>query len=117
MLNGPGRTNKKATGRAPTTIKAAEAELVVAQAAMERAENKYNSTSGSSDDPQRAQAYKDFAAAEQRYWSALSNVNWYTGHPTETQQNILDGELALAEAQLAEAQAAYDLVMDGARPH
>ena len=99
-----------------TTVKAAEAELTVAKAAMERAENKYNSTPGSSDDPQRAQAYKDYAAAQQRYWSALANVNWYTGHPTETQQNILDGELALAGAQLAEAQVAYDLVKDGPDP-
>ncbi len=59
-----------------TTVKAAEAELTVAKAAMERAEDRYNSTPGSSDDPQRAQAYKDFAAAQQRYWSALANVNW-----------------------------------------
>jgi len=99
-----------------TTVKAAEAELVVAQAAMERAEDKYNSTSGSSDDPQRAQAYKDYAAAQQRYWSALSSLNWYTGHPTETQQNILDGEVALAEAMLAEAQAEFELVKDGPNP-
>jgi HlyD family secretion protein len=96
-----------------TTIKAAEAEVAVAQAAMERAEDAYNSIGGSSDDPQRAQAYKDFAAAQQRYWSALSSLNWYTGHPTETQQAILDGELALAEAQLEEAQRAYDEVKDG----
>ncbi len=99
-----------------TTVKAAEAELTVAKAAMERAEDQYNSTPGSSDDPQRAQAYKDYAAAQQRYWSALANVNWYTGHPTETQQNILDGEVALAGAQLAEAQVAYDLVKDGPDP-
>jgi multidrug efflux pump subunit AcrA (membrane-fusion protein) len=99
-----------------TTIKAAEAELVVAQDALERAEDKYNSTTGSSDDPQKAQAYKDYAAAQQRYWSALANVNWYAGHPTETQQNILDGEVALAEAQLSEAEVAYDLIKDGPDP-
>ena len=50
-----------------TTIKAAEAELVVAQDSMERAKDKYDSTVGSSDDPQKAQAYKDYAAAQQRY--------------------------------------------------
>ena len=99
-----------------TTIKAAEAELVVAQDSMERAKDKYDSTAGSSDDPQKAQAYKGYAAAQQRYWSALANVNWYTGNPTETQQSILDGELALAEAQLAEAQSTYDLLTEGPDP-
>ena len=99
-----------------TTIKAAEAELVVAQDSMERAKDKYDSTAGSSDDPQKAQAYKDYAAAQQRYWSALANVNWYTGNPTETQQSILDGEVALAEAQLAEAQAAYNMLTEGPDP-
>jgi len=100
-----------------TTVKAAEAELVVAQSKLNQEKSELGNLSHlPSDDPQRAQAYKDFAAAEQRYWSALSNVNWYTGHPTETQQNILDGEVALAEAQLAEAQVAYDLVKDGPDP-
>ena len=105
MLSGPGRTSRKATERAPRPSKPAEAELVVAQSKLDQEKSELGNLSHlPSDDPQRAQAYKDFAAAEQRYWSALSNVNWYTGHPTETQQNILDGEVALAEAQLAEAQ-------------
>ncbi|MCH8095125.1 MAG: efflux RND transporter periplasmic adaptor subunit [Chloroflexi bacterium] len=100
-----------------TTIKAAEAEVTVAKAKMNKEEGELGGLSHlPSDDPQRAQAYKDFAAAQQRYWSALANLNWYTGHPTETQQNLLDGELALAEAQLAEAQAAQDLVIDGPDP-
>ncbi len=100
-----------------TTIKAAEAELAVAKAAMDRKESELGGLSHlPSDDPERAQAYKDYAAAYQRYWSALANVNWYTGHPTETQQNLLDGDLALAEAKLAEAQTAYDLIKDGPDP-
>ncbi len=100
-----------------TTIKAAEAEVTVAKAKMEKEEGELGGLSNlSSDDPQRAQAYKDYAAAQQRYWSALANLNWYTGYPTETQQTLLDGELALAEARVAEAQAAYDLVIDGPAP-
>ena len=100
-----------------TTIKAAEAEVTVAKAKMEKEEGELGGLSHlPSDDPQRAQAYKDFAAAQQRYWSALANLNWYTGHPTETQQNLLDGELALAEAQLIAAQAAYDLLNGGPDP-
>ncbi|MFV1859041.1 MAG: hypothetical protein ACC647_06790, partial [Anaerolineales bacterium] len=88
-----------------TTIKAAEAEVTVAKAKMEKEEGDLGGLSNlSTDDPQRAQAYKDFAAANQRYWSALASLNWYTGYPTEIQQNLLDGELALAEARVAEAQ-------------
>lgn len=97
-----------------TTIKAAEAELAVAKAALDRESSELGNLSHlPSDDPERAQAYKDYAAAEQRYQSALASVNWYTGYPTETQQNILDGEVALAEAFLADAQAEYEAVKNG----
>jgi RND family efflux transporter MFP subunit len=96
------------------TIKAAEAALVVAQDAMERAESR--SDDFEDDDPQGAQAYKNYAAAVQAYRSALANLNWYTGHPTETQQAGLDAAVALATAQLAEAQRAYEKVNDGPDP-
>jgi multidrug resistance efflux pump len=83
------------------TIKAAEAELELAESVMEQTKRQYDSYSGrSSDDPVRAQAYKNYAAAYQRYQTALRNVNWYTGHPTEIQQAILDANVALARAQL-----------------
>jgi biotin carboxyl carrier protein len=55
-------------------------------------------------DTDEAQGYKDYAAAYQRYQAALRNVNWYTGHPTEIQQGVLDAELALAQAQVAESE-------------
>jgi len=97
-----------------TTIRAAEAELALAKQAMEDAEGAAGNFS--SDDPQYAQAYKNYAAAVQRYWSALANLNWYTGHPTATQQSKLDAELALAEAQLAAAERAYARLQAGPDP-
>jgi RND family efflux transporter MFP subunit len=97
-----------------TTIRAAEAELALAKEAMAAAEAEAGNFS--SDDPQYAQAYKDFAAAVQRYWKALANLNWYTGHPTDVQQAKLDAELALARAQLSEAERAYAQVQAGADP-
>jgi len=96
------------------TIKAAEAALVVAKDSMERAESR--SDDFDDDDPKSAQAYKDYAAAVQGYWSALANLNWYTGHPTEIQQAALDAAVALATAQLADAQRAYAKVKDGPDP-
>jgi multidrug resistance efflux pump len=90
------------------TIKAAEAELELARSQMERAKGEYGNYSGQpSDDPGRAQAYKNYAAAYQRYQTALGNVNWYTGHPTEIQQAILDAELALAKVQFEAAERAW----------
>ena len=96
------------------TIKAAEAALVVAKDAMERAEARVDDFD--EDEPQGAQTYKDYAAAVQTYWSTLANLNWYTGHPTDTQQAGLDAAVALAKAQLAEAQRAYEKVKDGPDP-
>jgi HlyD family secretion protein len=87
------------------TIKAAEAELQVAKSQMEGSKSEYDDYSGlSSDDPRRAQAYKNYAAAYQRYQTALSSINWYKGYPTEIQQAILDAEVALSEAQVDEAE-------------
>jgi len=97
-----------------TTIRAAEAELALAKEAMAAAEAE--AASFSSDDPQFAQAYKDYAGAVQRYWKALANLNWYTGHPTDVQQAKLDAELALAKAQLGEADRAYAQVQAGPDP-
>jgi RND family efflux transporter MFP subunit len=96
------------------TIKAAEAALVVAKDAMDRSESRAGDFE--EDDPDGAQDYKNYAAAVQAYRSALANLNWYTGHPTETQQAGLDAAVALATAQLAEAQRAYEKVNDGPDP-
>lgn len=87
------------------TIKAAEAELALAESQMQHAKRESGGYSGrSSDDPARAQAYKNYAAAYQRYQSALANLNWFTGHPTEIQAAILDAEVALAQANVEAAE-------------
>jgi multidrug efflux pump subunit AcrA (membrane-fusion protein) len=99
------------------TIEAAEAELVLAKAQLDRAERTANSHADRpNDDPKRAQAYKDYAAAQTRHNQALASFNWYTGHPTETQQAQLDAEVALAEAELARAELAHEKLKDGPDP-
>jgi HlyD family secretion protein len=50
------------------------------------------------------------------YDSALRELNWYLGEPTENQQALLDGEVALALAKLAEAEREYERVKDGPDP-
>lgn len=98
------------------TITAAKAELSLAESEMSRAEKRAHAC-GSSSDPDCAQAYKNYAAAVQSYWSALANVNWYTGHPTETQQALLDADVALAQAELDAALREYERIAEGPDPN
>lgn len=96
------------------TIKAAEAELLLAQQRLDEARNAYNNAPGDADsNAQKALALTRFSQAQTSYDSALRNLNWYTGEPTDTQQAMLDAELALAEAAVQSARAAYARVQDG----
>ncbi len=100
-----------------TTVKAARAELTVAKGALKEAKGAYDRTSGSrTEDSKKASAYKRYAAAQQRYDAALRSYNWYTGHPSEVDQAILDGEVGFAQAQLADAQRVWDRLQDGPDP-
>lgn len=87
------------------TVRGAEARLTLAQANVDQAEAAYDSLSGRpSDDPAKATALTNLVAARADRDSALRNVNWYTGHPTEIQQAILDSEVAVAQASLLQAE-------------
>lgn len=97
-----------------STVRAAEAELALAKEAMEDAER--NADKFSSDDPEHAQDYKDYAAAVQRYRLALSSLNWYTGHPTEIDQGLLDAEVAIAEARVEQAKLEWEKWKTGPDP-
>ena len=87
------------------TIRGAEARLTLAQVEVDQAASDYNSLSGrSSDDPVKALALTKLVAARADRDSALRNVNWYTGHPTEIQQAILDSEVSVGQANLLQAE-------------
>lgn len=100
-----------------TTVKAARAELTVAEDALKEAKGAYDRTPGSrTEDSSKASAYKRYAATQQRYDAALRSYNWYTGHPSEVDQAILDSEVAFAQAQLVDAQRVWDRLQDGPDP-
>jgi len=99
------------------TIAAAEANLVLAQEEVEQAQAQYNALSGSpEDDPLRALALSNLAAARQRRDAILRQLNWYKGKPTELDQALLEAEVALAEANLAEAEREWERLKDGTDP-
>ncbi len=112
------RNNQQEGQRASeTTIKNARAELTLANKALKGAKSRYDSEPGSrSEDAGKASAYKAYAAAQQRYDAALRSYNWYTGNPTDVQQEILDAEVALAEAAVADSQAEWEKWKDGPDP-
>ena len=100
-----------------TTVKAARAELTVAKDVLKEAKAAYDRTPGSrTEDSSKASAYKRYAAAQQRYDAALRSYNWYTGHPSEVDQAILDSEVEFAQAQLVDAQRVWDRLQDGPDP-
>jgi RND family efflux transporter MFP subunit len=98
-----------------TTLKAAQAKLVVAEDNVNRAKGVYDSAP-SSDEERKAQAYLNYAAAVQQYQSALASLNWYQGHPTDTQAAQLDADVAIAKAQVVLAQLAVERLQDGVDP-
>jgi HlyD family secretion protein len=109
--------NREGNRATSDTLQAAKAKLAVARERMEQAESRYNHTSGKlSDGGEKADAYLAYNNARIAYNTALSSYNWYTGHPTEIQQAELDADLALAQAQLDDANREYERVKDGPNP-
>ncbi len=99
------------------TISAAEAALVLAENEVDKAQARFNDVEGKpDDDPARALALSNLVAAKQKRDSALRELNWYTGEPTETDQMLLDADVAIAQAALAEAQAAWETLQNGPDP-
>jgi HlyD family secretion protein len=93
-----------------STLDAAAAELSLAESSLDRAKDQL------SQDPDNDMRKLNVAEAEQRYNSTLWNWNWYTGEPTNIQQGLLDAQLAVAQAKVAEAERAYAQVANGPDP-
>lgn len=95
------------------TIKGAEANLVLANEEVDRAQSKYDHASG---EASRALALSNLIAAKQHRDSIQRNLNWYLGVPTEIEQAMLEADVALAEAQVAEAAQEFEKWNDGPDP-
>lgn len=99
------------------TIDETEANLVLAENEVDRAKAAYDRLSGRpEEDPARALALSNLAVAREHRDAILRRLNWYYGEPTETEQAMLEADVAIAEANLAIAQAEYDAVKSGPDP-
>ena len=100
-----------------STIDATQASLVIAEEEVDRAKSNYDSYSGrSEDDAQRAMALIALSSARSARDAALRNLNWYLGHPSETDQAILDAKLSITEAELSVAEQNWERVKYGPDP-
>ncbi len=95
------------------TIKAAEANLVLANEEVDVAQQRYDHASGEGG---KALAISNLIAAKQRRDSVQRNLNWYLGKPTENEQALLDADIAIAQARLEDAQRDWERVKDGPNP-
>lgn len=96
------------------TIEAAKANLILAELEVDKAKRSYDQVSGlPEDDPRRALARSQLSAARQKRDSVLRQVNWYQGRPTDIDQLILDAEVAVAEANLRQAEKDWENAQNG----
>lgn len=95
------------------TIRGAEANLILANEEVDRAQSKYSHASG---EASRALALSNLIAAKQHRDSIQRNINWYLGAPSEIEKAVLDAELSEAQASLGAAERAYEKVKDGPDP-
>jgi HlyD family secretion protein len=94
--------NQEGSRATADTIEGARYRLRLAKEKLDEAQDAYDSARS---DGAKALAYDRYASARTAYNTALATYNWYTGHPTETDQAQLEADVALAQAALEEAQA------------
>lgn len=96
------------------TIDIARANLIQAEASLERAADAYNANKArSSDDVQYAAALSAYARAQQTYNSAKLNLEYVQSLPDPLTVEEANAELDLAEAKYQDAKRAWERIKDG----
>lgn len=92
----------------------AQANLTLARDRQDEAFKAYQKFKNNPpDDPRRAQAYTAYYAAQKSAESAQSTLNWLTGGPTASDVALADANLAVAQAAYDDAQREWERLKDG----
>ncbi len=99
------------------TIDIARANLIQVQDALDKAADIYNRNKGRDDtDPQYAAALSGYASAQQKYDQAKLNLDYVQGMPDPLDVQLANANVELAQANLLDAQRAWERVKDGPNP-
>ncbi len=89
----------------PSQIAQAQSDLVLAQQEVDHLQDVYNETTGDpAVDAPKALAYTNLEKAIARRDRAQANLNWLTSKPTQLEADQTNNDLAVAKANLADAQ-------------
>jgi HlyD family secretion protein len=111
------RESKNYDRALPPTIDEARANLIVAEDAVDKAEQNYDRVDDRpEDDPVRAELFAQLAAARKNRDRLLANLNWLLGRPDNQEVAEADARVTLAEANLKDAQREYARLQNGADP-
>ncbi|OGO69493.1 MAG: hypothetical protein A2Z37_18540 [Chloroflexi bacterium RBG_19FT_COMBO_62_14] len=111
-------TQQKGNRGTQETINATEADLAYAESQVDAAQDAANRVSNrAEDDPDRTAAEKALYDARHARDVVQASLNWYTGQPTAIDQQILDAELASAEAAVKDAEREWERLKDGPDPN
>jgi HlyD family secretion protein len=99
------------------TLDIARANLIIAEDGVTQAEINYDRfDSLPEDNPMRAEAFSQLAAARQRRDKALANLNWLLGKPDAQEIAEADAKVEVAKANLNAAEREWERVKDGPDP-
>ena len=111
------RLNSLGAQASEASITAAQSDVTLAAERLERAEKAYKPYRAKPDNNlNKAYFGGAWADAQSAYDAALRRLNSLTGSPTDIVQAQKEAELAVAQAQLARAQASYDGLAAGIPP-
>jgi len=111
------RAGKSYQHGSESTIQQAEADLIIANDVLEKAQEAYNAVSGWEDtNVVKAGALSALANARKAHDRAVANLNYLRAMPNEIDVSQADAELAAAQAEVDAAQAAFDKLKDGPDP-
>lgn len=112
------KLESKSYGRASQeTLDIARANLIIAEDGVTRATQLYDQfDSLDEDNPMRAEAFSQLAAARQQYNRALANLNYLLGLPDQTEVAGAGAAVEVAEAVLENATREYERLKDGPDP-